>query len=120
VERVDDIPVVYGMLERMGIEEHVDSGVNVHGNWIGLSPGWVITIWLVHILHKQNHLMEPVQKWVEEHKWTLGKLTGQKIRSLDFADDRPGKRQPLSASCFSILRTPATIDSSIPGSFLGV
>ena len=71
VERVDDIPVVYGMLERMGIKEHVDSGVNVHGNWIGLSPGWVITIWLVHILHEQNHLMEPVQKWVEEHKWTL-------------------------------------------------
>ena len=65
-----------------------DSGVNVHGNWIGLSPGWVITIWLVHILHEQNHLMEPVQKWVEEHKWTLRKLTGQKIRGLDFSDDR--------------------------------
>lgn len=88
VEQVDDIPVVYGMLERMGIQEAVDSFVKAHGNWVGLSPGWVITIWLVHILHEQNHLMEPVQTWVEGHKWTLRKLTGEKIRPLDFADDR--------------------------------
>jgi len=88
VERVDDIPVVYGMLQRMGIQEIMDSVVKAHGNWVGLSPGWVMTIWLVHILHEQNHRMEPVQTWVKGHKWTLRKLTGEKIRGLDFADDR--------------------------------
>lgn len=87
VERVDDIPVVYGILERMGVQNSVDSVVTAHGNWTGLSPGWVTTIWLVHILSEENHLMEPVQKWVHRHQITLKKLTGQPVRELDFADD---------------------------------
>ena len=71
VERVDDIPVIYGMLERMGIQAIVDSIIKPHGNWTGLSPGWVITLWLMHILSEQNHLMEPVQQWVGRHRITL-------------------------------------------------
>ena len=60
VERVDDIPVGYGMLERMGVQSSMDSVVTPHGNWIGLSPGWVTTLWLVYILSEDDHLMEPV------------------------------------------------------------
>jgi transposase len=88
VERVDDIPVIYGMLERMGIQAIVDSIIKPHGNWTGLSPGWVVTLWLVHILSEQNHLMEPVQQWVERHEMILTKLSGQWLRALDFSDDR--------------------------------
>ncbi len=88
VERVDDIPVIYGMLERMGIQAIVDSLITPHGNWSGLSPGWVVTLWLVHILSEQNHLMEPVQQWVERHEMLLTKLGGQPLRALDFSDDR--------------------------------
>jgi transposase len=83
VERVDDIPVVYGMLERMGIQKTVDSLIKPHGNWTGLSPGWVIAVWLIHILSEQNHLMEPVQQWVKRHLLIL-----TRIRELDFTDDR--------------------------------
>ncbi|VAW30222.1 hypothetical protein MNBD_CHLOROFLEXI01-239, partial [hydrothermal vent metagenome] len=50
IERVDDIPVVYGHLQKMDIQMIVDNTIMPHGNWQGLSPGWVITIWLVHIL----------------------------------------------------------------------
>ena len=88
IERVDDIPVLYGLLEQMGIQEIVDSEINRHGNWAGLSPGWVITLWLVHILSEQNHVMEPVQQWVGRHLYTLRKLSGQEVRELDFTDDR--------------------------------
>jgi len=88
VERVDDIPVIYGMLERMGIQSIVDSIITAHGNWTGLSPGWVVTLWMVHILSEQNHLMEPVQQWVERHGFLLTKLSGQPVRELDFTDDR--------------------------------
>lgn len=88
VERVDDIPVIYGMLERMGIKAIVDREIPPHGNWTGLSPGGVVTLWLVHILSEQNHLMEPVQKWVERHELILTKLSGQPVRALDFTDDR--------------------------------
>ena len=64
VERVDDIPVIYGTLEQMGIQSIIDDAVEPHLNWQGLSPGRVTTLWLVHILSEQNHLMEPVQQWV--------------------------------------------------------
>ena len=88
VERVDDIPVIYGMLERMGVQAIIDSVITPHGNWTGLSPGWVMTLWLVHILSEQNHLMEPVQKWVHRHLILLTSLSGQTVQELDFTDDR--------------------------------
>ncbi len=88
VERIDDIPVVYGMLERMGIQEIIDDAVTPHANWQGLSPGWVTTLWLVHILSEQNHLMEPVQQWVGRQRTILRKLSGQPVRERDFTDDR--------------------------------
>lgn len=90
IERVDDLPVIYGLLQKMGIQAILDDVVTPHGNWEGLSPGWVMTIWLMHILSEHNHLMEPVQEWVSRHKYTLEGLTGQSIRELDFADDRLG------------------------------
>ena len=88
VERVDDIPVIYGLLERMGIQAIIDQVIKPHGNWQGLSPGRVITIWLVHILSEQSHLMEPVQQWVRRRLYLLESLTGEAVNELDFTDDR--------------------------------
>ena len=88
IERLDDIPVLYGHLQKMGIQEIVDRVIVSHGNWAGLSPGWVITIWLIHILSEHSHRMEHVQGWVAKHLETLEILTGQKVTELDFTDDR--------------------------------
>lgn len=88
IERVDSLPVIHGMLKGMGIRGVVDSEIKVHGNWEGLSPGWVVTIWLMHILSEQNHEMEPVQKWVGRHLVMLRGLTKQPLTELDFTDDR--------------------------------
>jgi len=88
IERVDDLPVIYGLLEQMHIQVILDKIIPRHGNWQGLSAGWVTTIWLVHILSEKNHLMEPVQVWVKNHLHTLRRLTGQKVQELDFTDDR--------------------------------
>lgn len=88
IERVDEIPLLYGMIKRMGIQMIIDEVIPIHGNWQGLSPGWVISIWLIHILNRQNHLMEPVQKWVSNHLTLLQRLSGQALRELDFTDDR--------------------------------
>ena len=88
IERVDDVPVLFGLLQQMGVQSILDSGIQPHGNWQGLSPGWVSTIWLMHILSQQNHLMEPVQMWVQQHLTTLRRLTGQAVEELDFTDDR--------------------------------
>ena len=88
IERLDDIPVLFGHLERMRVQEIIDQVIVPHGNWTGLSPGWVITIWLIHILSVHSHRMEHVQEWVAKHLETLEILTRQKIRELDFTDDR--------------------------------
>ena len=96
IERVDSIPVIHGMLKQMGIQRIIDSEIVPHGNWEGLSAGWVMTIWLMHIpstgsghrLSEQNHLMEPVQQWVRKHLVMLRGLTKQRVTELDFTDDR--------------------------------
>lgn len=88
IERVDDLPLLFGLLQQMRIQAIMDEVITPHGNWQGLSPGWVMTIWLMHILSEQNHCLEPVQQWVANHRVTLHRLSGQEIRPLDFSDDR--------------------------------
>jgi transposase len=90
IERVDSIPLIYGLLEQMGVQTVVDSVVQPNGNWQGLSPGWVITTWLLYMLSEKDHRMEPVQSWTRSHMTLLRRLTGQAIEELDMTDDRLG------------------------------
>jgi transposase len=88
IENVNQLPVIYGLLQKMNIQATIDSVILPHGNWQGLSSGWVITIWLMHILSQHTHQMDCVQEWVGKHLIVLGKLTGQEVTALDFTDDR--------------------------------
>jgi len=88
IENVDQLPVIYGMLQKMNIQTTIDKVMQPHGNWQGLSIGWVIAIWLLHILTQHNHQMDCVQPWVGKHLIVLRKLTRQKVTVLDFTDDR--------------------------------
>lgn len=88
VERLDDMPLLYGFLERMDIQSAIDTVIKPHGNWNGLSMGWVVTIWLIHIVSAYNHRMDRVQDWVGTHLVSLRQLTGQEVTELDFTDDR--------------------------------
>lgn len=87
-ERIDDLPLLHGMLKKMGVQKNIDKVIRTHGNWEGVSPGWVVTIWLMHILSEKNHLMEPLEKWSEKQLKILKRITKQPIRSKDFTDDR--------------------------------
>ncbi len=88
VERLDDIPVIFGHLQKIHIQAIIDQVIETHGNWQGLSPGWVITIWLNHILSEHTHCMDRVQDWVAKRLHALRELTGQPLTELDFTDDR--------------------------------
>ena len=88
VERLDDIPVIFGHLQKMHIQAVIDEVIDPHGNWTGLKPGWIITIWLIHILSEHNHSMDRVQEWVAKRLQVLRALTGQALTALDFTDDR--------------------------------
>jgi len=88
IENVDQLPVIYGLLQKMNVQATIDQVIQPHGNWQGLSVGWVVTIWLMHILTQHTHQMDCVELWVDKHRLVLRKLTGQKVTALDFTDDR--------------------------------
>ena len=87
-ERIDDIPLLLAQLERMGIQKLLDKYFQTHGNWKGMSLGWVTVIWMTYIMSQGDHRLSHVQSWVENRIQTLRICTGQSIRALDFSDDR--------------------------------
>ena len=87
-ERVDDIPLLLEQMQRMGLPTLLDTHFPTHGNWTGLSLGWVSTIWLSSILSQGDHRMVHVEPWVAKRLWTLGTTTGQVVTRVDFTDDR--------------------------------
>lgn len=87
-ERVDDIPLLLEQMQRMGLPTLLDEHFPIHGNWQGLSLGWVSTIWLSAILSRGDHRLVHVEPWVAKRLWTLGATTGQALKRVDFTDDR--------------------------------
>ena len=87
-EPIDDIPILLGLLIRLGIPGHIDDVYTPHGSRQGLSTGWLTTIWLVYILTESDHRMNHVQAWVGSRIAALSELIGQSISETDFTDDR--------------------------------
>ena len=87
-ERVDDIPLLLAQLERMGLQSVLDEHFATHGNWVGLSLGWVSVLWLTHILSEADHRLNHVKPWTEQRLYTLRQCTGQPVHPLDVSDDR--------------------------------
>ncbi len=87
-ERVDDIPVLLAQLNRMGLQPLLDEHFPTHGNWVGLSLGWVSVLWLTHILSEGDHRLNHVVPWAKQRLHTLQACTEQPIHPLDVSDDR--------------------------------
>src|SRR6266571_5361996 len=87
-ERVDDIPLLIEQMQRMGLPTLFDTHFPTHGNWTGLSLGWVSTIWLSSMLSRGYQHMVHVEPWGAKRLWTLGFTTGQAVMRVDFTDDR--------------------------------
>src|SRR5919199_1464235 len=87
-ERVDDLPLLISQMRRMAIPHLIEQYFHQHGNWQGLSLGWVTTIWLAHLLSAADHRLNHVQPWAERRLTTLQTCTQQPVRALDLTDDR--------------------------------
>jgi transposase len=87
-ERVDDMPVLLAHLDRMGVQALLDEHFPTHGNWVGLSLGWVSVLWLTHILSEGDHRLNHVAPWAQQRLQTLRMCTGQPVHPLDVSDDR--------------------------------
>lgn len=87
-ERIDDFPLLLEVIHRLGLPGIIDNHLRRHGLQQGLSWGWIATIWLAHILTQSNPRKQPVQAWVRQAHETIERITGMKVRELDFTDDR--------------------------------
>ncbi len=88
IERVDDLPVLIGSLEKLQLAALVDQHIRVHGNWQGLSPGQVLSGWLSHILSEADHRLNQVEEWAAKRLATLSGSLGVEVCAHDFTDDR--------------------------------
>jgi transposase len=89
-ERVDDIPLIIGLCNRLGLPEILNRHLGTHRHQQGLNNGQLATGWLGHILSQADHRKSAVQEWADDLAQTLGKLLGTPIRPGEFNDDRLG------------------------------
>jgi transposase len=87
-ERIDDIPLLWAQLDRMGVQPLRDAYFPTHGNWVGLSLGWVTGLWWTPILSEADHRLNHVQPWAQQRLQTLRGAAGQQVHLLDLSDDR--------------------------------
>ena len=89
-ERIDDIPLLFGMMRRMQIAEIVDKHLGPHHLHQGLSNGNLVVGWLAYLLSEADHRKFYVQEWANSHLHTLQSLFGTPLRPHEFSDDRLG------------------------------
>jgi len=87
-ERVDDIPLIIAMAQRLGLPERLDEALGEHGNHQGLSKGWLATLWCAYILSEGDHRKSSVAAWAQERHGMLSRLVGCELRPVELGDDR--------------------------------
>ena len=87
-EQINDLPLLLGIMEEMGIRGHIDSQIEQHGSWAGLSAGSMIVIWLSYMLSERDHRMVAVREWANQRAQVLNELLGIQLRETDMSDDR--------------------------------
>src|SRR5512136_1546786 len=88
-ERIDELPLVMGMLERMGVSQAIDAHLGAgHGNRQGLSYGQLAHGLSGRIITVRDHRLSPVERWSQEHQAVLSRLLGAPVGDKDFTDDR--------------------------------
>ncbi len=89
VVRLDDLPPLFALLERMKVASIFDQLIPQHPSWVGdLSFGQVVVGWQVYILSESDHRLNHVEDWVEQRQDVYSACLNSAVRPLDFSDDR--------------------------------
>jgi transposase len=89
-ERVDDIPLLLGVMDQLGMVDILERHLGSHPLHQGVSNGTLAVTWLAFILSEANHCKVSVQDWALRHQQTLATLLQQELRPAEFSDDRLG------------------------------
>ncbi len=87
-ERADDVPLLLGIMRRMGLHRVLDSHIPAHWKQRDLSWGRTCIIWLAYILSEGDHCKVSVRDYIKDMRIILSNIMGQEIEELDFTDDR--------------------------------
>lgn len=87
-EQINDLPLLLGIVEDMGIRRLIDARIRPHGGWRGISVGTVVSIWLCHLLMERDHRLVSVRDWAAARASTVNALLGITLRETDLTDDR--------------------------------
>jgi transposase len=89
VEVVADLPVLWASLQRLDLPATLDRLFPAPANWRGpLSPGEVLSVWLLFVLSQGDHCLNHVEPWVARHHGTLSALLGKTVLPVHCHDDR--------------------------------
>ncbi len=91
IERIDDIPLLVALQQRIGYAEVIDSIIPRHWLHQGLSVGHLVLGWNTFILSEGDHRKVSVRDWAIQHRQVLEELIDCPIRDTDFTDDRLGQ-----------------------------
>src|SRR5437867_8005160 len=87
-EQINDLPLLLGIIEEMGVRGVIDAQIHPHGNWEGISVGTAVSMWLSHLLMERDHRVVSVREWAADRLQTLEDLAGVMLRETDLSDDR--------------------------------
>ena len=104
-ERVDDVPLLLGVMQRIGLVEILDHHIPSHWKQRELSWGWTAVVWLAYILTEGDHRKSSVEEYIRGMQITLQEVTGQAISAADFTTDRLGHllKYLSQASCWKAI-----------------
>ena len=89
--RADDLPLLYAVIQSLGLGASVNEYIKVHGNWDGTLPGQILELWLCYILSHCDHRLSGTEEWAGENLNLLRIISGNNLlRSHDFSDDKLG------------------------------
>ena len=89
-ERVDDIPLIIGLANKLHLAEVLDHHMGTHRLQQGMNNGQLAVGWLAYILSQADHRKSAVRAWANGIPHTLAHLLGHPIRAVEFSDDRLG------------------------------
>src|SRR5947209_3606232 len=89
VEVVADLPVLWATLQRLDLVATLDRHFPAPIHWKGpLTPGEVLSVWLLFLLSEGDHCLNHVEPWVAQHQGTLSALLGKIVLPVALQDDR--------------------------------
>lgn len=89
VEAVADLPVLWATLQRLDLPATLDRRFPAPAHWKGpLSPGEVLSVWLLFLLSRGDHCLNHVEPWAAQHRGTLSALIGKTVLPVALHDDR--------------------------------